>query len=190
MRQGAQLAIYAPALVSGAGTLNTEFLAALPVAPVVAADHPLAAEPAPVARATLERHIQLIMVDANEAAPVAGIIASQRVWGFSDLQTRFACLLAGGGWGHLPVHMTEPYIASGRLKRLDIAGQRDRFLSVALHAGHEPGRPPGRAGHLLIEELRARLSPFESAAASAASDPHPRGGINSFAPPISQARLS
>jgi DNA-binding transcriptional LysR family regulator len=168
-RGGADLAIYSPALAPRMKTLNTEFLAVLPVTPVVAVTHPLAAEPAPVSRSILEQHVQLIMVDAGEAAaPVAGVVGIQRNWGFSDLPTRLAFLLAGAGWGHLPMHMIEAHLAAGRLKKLDVAGQRDRFLSVSLYVAHEPGRPPDRIGRLLIDDLRVRLTRFQPTAAPVA----------------------
>src|SRR5262249_20440059 len=119
LRDGAaRLAIYSP-LTTGARGLETEFLAAIAFVPVVAVDHPLAAEPEPIGRDMLERHVQLILTDRTPlSAGMSGGVVSLRIWRFVDLSSRLDYLLGGFGWGNMPLHMVEEHIAAGRLKRL------------------------------------------------------------------------
>jgi hypothetical protein len=51
--------------------------------------------------------------------------------------------------------MVEDHIAAGRLKRLTLI-ETDGF-DFPIHAVHERGRVPGRAGRWLLDDLRRRL---------------------------------
>jgi DNA-binding transcriptional LysR family regulator len=159
LREGAaRLAIYPP-LGRDATDLVSELLAVVPIVPVVAADHPLARERAPLSRATLAAHVQLVLTDRTQVtAGLSGGIVSRRIWRFADMSTRLHYLLAGFGWCNMPLHLVEDHLAGGRLMRLDIVEQRGRPLSFPLNVVHEPGRPPGRAGRWLVEDLRRRLA--------------------------------
>jgi len=158
LRDGtARLGIYS-LLTTGARDLEAEFLTAIPLVPVVAADHPLAAEPGPVDRDVLERHVQLVLTDRTPlSAGVSGGIVSLRIWRFVDLSSRLDFLLAGFGWGSMPRHMVEEHIAAGRLKQLDLRENGGRLVHIPVHVVHERGRAPGRAGRWLIDDLRRRL---------------------------------
>ncbi len=144
LRDGAaRLGIYSP-VTTGVRGLETEYLAAIPFVPVVAADHPLAAETGPVTRDVLERHVQLILTDRSAlSAGMSGGIVSPRIWRFVDLGSRLDYLLAGFGWGNMPLHLVEEHIAAGRLKRLDLKEHNGRVVSIPIHVVHERGRPPG-----------------------------------------------
>jgi DNA-binding transcriptional LysR family regulator len=168
LRDGvARLALYAP-LPTGAQDLQAEFLAAITMVPVVAADHPLAAEPGPLTRDVLERQVQLVLTDRTTLTTgFSGGIISLRVWRFADLGSRLDYLLGGFGWCYMPVHLVEEHIAAGRLKRLDIKEDRSRVFSFPIHAVHERARAPGRAGRWLLDDLRRRF---------AAGEPKPRDG--------------
>ena len=64
--------------------------------PVVAASHPLAALPQPLARETLEPHVQLVLTDRTPLTQnLSGGILSRHIWRFADLSTRLDFLLAG-----------------------------------------------------------------------------------------------
>jgi DNA-binding transcriptional LysR family regulator len=142
----------------GSRGLETEFLAAIPLVPVVAADHPLAAEPGPLARDQLEAHVQLILTDRSAlSAGLSGGVVSRRIWRFVDLGSRLDYLLAGFGWGNMPAHLVEEHIATGRLKRLELKENNGRLVNIPIHVVHERGRPPGRAGRWLVDDLRQRL---------------------------------
>ena len=158
LRDGAaRLGIYS-LMPGGSRGLETEFLAAIPLVPVVAAGHPLAAEPDPLARDVLETHVQLILTDRSAlSAGLSGGVVSRRIWRFVDLGSRLDYLLAGFGWGNMPAHLVEEHIAAGRLKRLDLKENSGRLVSIPIHIVHERGRPPGRAGRWLLDDLRQRL---------------------------------
>jgi DNA-binding transcriptional LysR family regulator len=154
----ARLGIYAPLPTGSSSDLIGEFLAANPMVPVVAADHPLAQEPSPLVRAAIERHVQLVITDRTQlTVGFSGNILGQRIWRFADMTTRRQYLLDGFGWCYMPSHLVDAHLATGRLKALDIAEHRGRQFSFPLHVMHERGRPPGRAGRWLIAELRRQL---------------------------------
>ena len=149
-------AIY-PVLTTGARDLAADFLTSLGVVAVVAADHPLAREKAPISRETLEPYTQLVLTDRTPLTQnLHGGIVGHHIWRFADLATRLDFLLAGFGWCNMPAHLVEEHIAAGRLKRLEIA-ERDAF-EFRLHVVHERGREIGRAGRWLIADLRERLN--------------------------------
>lgn len=156
LRDGAaRLGIYC-LLSTGAEDLEAEYLTAVRVVPVVATSHPLAAEPLPLRRDKLEPQVQLVLTDRTPLKySTSGGIISHRIWRFADLNTRLEFLLAGFGWCNMPVHMVEDHIAAGRLKRLTLI-ETDGF-DFPIHAVHERGRAPGRAGRWLLDDLRQRL---------------------------------
>jgi DNA-binding transcriptional LysR family regulator len=165
LRDGvARLALYAP-LPTGAQDLEIEFLASITMTAVVASQHPLAVEEGPLTRDALERHVQLVLTDRTPlTSGFTGNIMSLRVWRFADLGSRLDYLLAGFGWCYMPLHLVEDHIAAGRLRRLDIVEHRGRVFSFPIHAIHERGRTPGRAGRWLLDDLRRRLPAIEAAA--------------------------
>ncbi len=152
----ARMAIYP---LSGGATPNisAEFLTTITLVPVVAARHPLSAIQGPVSREELESHIQLVLTGrTNYAQQLRGGIVSQHLWRFADLTTRLEFLLAGFGWCNMPMHMVEPYIASGRLKRLRFLDEEPAPV-FRLYVVSERGRALGRAGRWLVGDLRERL---------------------------------
>jgi molybdate transport repressor ModE-like protein len=151
-----RFAIY-PIEATGARDLAADFLTEIVLIPVVAADHPLAREAAPIARETLEPHVQLVLTDRTPLTHnIGGGIVSHHIWRFADLATRLEFLLAGFGWCNMPAHMVADHIAAGRLKRLETA-ERDA-IEFRIHVVHERGREIGRAGRWLIADLRERMN--------------------------------
>ena len=157
LRDGlARLAIYSP-LSTAAQDLEWEYLTSIALVPVCAASHPLAHEKPPIDRSVLERQIQLVLTDRTPvSAHLRGGIVSLRIWRFADLATRLEFLLAGFGWCNMPVHMVEDHIRAGRLKQLELK-DRSRH-ELPMHAAHERGRAPGRAGMWFVGDLRKRLA--------------------------------
>ena len=157
LRDGAaRLALYPPRTLANDQDFVSEFFAAIPMVPVVASDHPLAHVKAPVPRRVLEDQVQLVLTDRTQitARFSAGVI-SRRVWRFADLSTRLDYLLAGFGWCNMPAHMVEPHIVAGRLERLRLV-ENDSW-NMPIHLVHPRHRPPGKAGRMLIADLRERL---------------------------------
>jgi DNA-binding transcriptional LysR family regulator len=150
-----RFAIYS-LLATGAVDLEMEYLMSIPMIPVAATNHPLAAEPGPLSRERLEPHVQLVLTDRTPLSQNrGGGIFSHRTWRFADLHTRLEFLLAGFGWCYMPAHLVEPYIAAGRLRRLDL--KQHEGVGFIIHVVYERGRSPGRAGRWLIDDLRERL---------------------------------
>ncbi len=151
-----RLAIY-PLAVTGAHDLAAEFLTDVAIIPVVAASHPLAAIEGPLARETLEPHVQLVLTGRTPLTQNShGGIVSPHIWRFADLTTRLEFLLAGFGWCNVPAHMVVGHIEAGRLKRLALT-EKDAFV-FRIHVVHERGREIGRArARWLIADLRQRL---------------------------------
>lgn len=137
--------------------LASEFIAGLTMVPVVAADHPLAKVPGPIARAVLEDQVQLVLTDRTQiTARFSGGVISRRVWRFADLGTRLEYLLAGFGWCNMPLHLVERYIESKKLVRLPLA--ENPHWELPIHVVHDRDRPPQRAGRMLIEDLKQSLT--------------------------------
>jgi DNA-binding transcriptional LysR family regulator len=151
----ARLGILSP--VPNAETpLESEFLIDIPTIPVVAASHPLAAEAAPLTRATLAQHVQLVLTDRSPmTSGIQAGILSTRTWRFVDQQTRHEFLVGGFGWCNMPYHMVREDLDTGRLKRLDVPGLAGR--SIPLHVVHQRGWTPGKAGRWLIDDIRRRM---------------------------------
>jgi DNA-binding transcriptional LysR family regulator len=125
--------------------------------PVVASDHPLAGEPAPIERHTLEKYVQLVLTDRTPISQnLRGGIVSLHIWRFAELGTRLEFLLAGFGWCNMPLHLVTDHVKAGRLKRLELKDRAD--LALPLHIVYERGRPPGRAGRWFVGELRRLLA--------------------------------
>lgn len=158
LRDGmARLAITSP-FTAGTTDLEKSFLATVALVPVVAMDHPLADAPGPLGRELLEEYIQLVLTDRLQSTSgMSGFVLSQYIWRFTDLNSRLEYLLAGFGWCTMPLHIVEPHISDGRLKRLDLADLGGSPLEVPLYAAHERGRVPRQATKWLIEDLGRRL---------------------------------
>ncbi len=155
LRDGAaHIALYPPNPIMTENR-ETEFVVTIPTVPVVAANHALAHEPAPLSRAVLERQVQLVLTDRSPASAgfSAGIV-SHRQWRFADLNTRLEFLLAGFGWCNMPLPSVFGHIQAGRLKVLDIA--QHNAPEFRIHAVYARGRVPGKAGRWLIDTLRER----------------------------------
>ncbi len=165
LRSGAaQIAIYS--LEDADAGLEGEFLTNIAFVPVVAADHPLAAEAGPLSRGTLEPHVQLVLTDSSDRGTWTFAVVAERVWRFADLHTRFEFLLAGLGWCNMPLHMVASHVAAGRLKRLTMREQTGYV--IPMYAVHRRDHPPGIAGRWLIDRLRRGLA---EADARAGTDP-------------------
>ncbi len=158
LRDGtARLGIFPP-LPNSAADLEMSFLTGIPADPVVAADHPLAREAAPLSREVLERHLQLVLTDRTSlSAGFSGSVVSAQIWRFADQGSRLEYLLGGFGWCNMPRHLVAQHVATGRLKQLDIAEQRGAGIVLAVHVVHLRGRSPGRAGQWLVHDLSHRL---------------------------------
>ena len=142
--------------LTGAGDLAAEFLAAFDVVPVVAVDHPLAREPAPIARATLEPHVQLVLTDRTPLTQnFSGGIVGHHIWRFADLSTRLEFLLAGSAGATCLCIWSRTY---RRRTTEGAPARRAGPVPVPRPCDAMRGREIGRAGRWLIGDLRRLLT--------------------------------
>jgi DNA-binding transcriptional LysR family regulator len=156
LREGSARIALAVPLRDISDGIETRFLIDIPTVPVVATSHPLAEVAAPVSRAVLEQHVQLVLTDRTPVtAGFSSGIVSPRTWRFADLSTRLDFLVGGFGWCNMPIHMVRDHIDAGRLKVLDLVEKAPRAFH--LHVMHERGRTPGKAGRWLLDDLAVRV---------------------------------
>ncbi len=125
--------------------------------PVAAPEHPLARAEGLLETDALRDHTQLVLTDRS--ALTAGKdfgVAALRTWRIADLGAKHAMLLAGLGWGSMPLHMVSADLEAGRLaplrvKAWDGADQMPRLSTVVAHRRDHALGPAGRW-------LRARLT--------------------------------
>lgn len=124
--------------------------------PVVAPDHPLARAAAPLSRAALEEHVQLVLSDRTQRSEGQDFfVLSPLNWRIADLGAKLALLRRGVGWGRMPRHMVAADLAEGRLVRLAIDGLPAEGDAAPLLVFHHHDRPLGPAGQWLLRRIRA-----------------------------------
>lgn len=157
LRDGSvKLAIYAMLPTGTDADLDAQVLTHVPMIPVAAAGHPLAALTGPLTREMLEPHVQLVLTDRTPlTSHLRGGIFSLRIWRFADMGARLEYLLGGFGWCFMPEPLVAPHLAAGRLVRLTLLPKVTGDFAVSVV--HLRGRAPGRAGRWLIDDLRRHL---------------------------------
>ena len=118
-------------------------ITSIELVPVAAPSHPLALESRPLEREVLAEHVQLILTDPeNQGGPSYSMVSS-RVWRFVDIGRRLDFLLAGFGWATMPLHLVEPMLRSGELKRLPVEDPAILPGAIPIYAVHQRSRPLG-----------------------------------------------
>jgi DNA-binding transcriptional LysR family regulator len=92
------------------------------ILPVVRSDHPLAVAGAPVPRALLRSHAQIVLRDSAHGAdsPSLNVLEGGLRWSVTDVAAKKEVILAGMGWGGLPEHVVAGELASGELSVLEV----------------------------------------------------------------------
>jgi DNA-binding transcriptional LysR family regulator len=150
--------------------LVTEFASAFPelertglgeveLVPVAAPGHPLALADDVLESEALRDHIQLVLADRS--ALTAGKdhgVAALRTWRIADLGAKHAMLLAGLGWGSMPLHMVSDDLDAARLVQLKVRSWdgADRMPRLPIVVAHRRDRPLGPAGRWLLARLAER----------------------------------
>jgi DNA-binding transcriptional LysR family regulator len=136
--------------------VELEALAFVPRAAVAAATHPLAAlSGEPLATAELADHLQIVVPDPSPLTEGRDFgVLSPGTWRVSDNATKHALILAGVGWGSLPLWLIERDLAEGRLVRVAAAefGHQGETL-VRAYLAHRTDQPLGPAARLVREAL-------------------------------------
>ena len=101
--------------------LHTTPLGDVELVPVAAPSHPLAKHKGRIPAEALRDEVQLVLTDRSTLTRGKDFsVFSTRTWRLADLGARHEMLLAGLGWGSMPIHMVDDDLAAGRLMKLDI----------------------------------------------------------------------
>jgi DNA-binding transcriptional LysR family regulator len=124
--------------------------------PAVAHDHPLAEFDGPIETQILQKYVQLVLTDrsALTAGRDYGVL-SGRTWRLADLGVKQSMLVAGLGWGNMPLHLVEADIAQGRLKVIRPTEFDARTAQMVMCGAYLADRRLGPAGQWMIEHLSA-----------------------------------
>jgi DNA-binding transcriptional LysR family regulator len=123
---------------------------------VVSPDHPLARHEGVVPTRLLKRHTQLVLTDRSRLSEgFEGGVAGGPNWRIADLSAKQQFLLAGLGWGTLPLQMVAKDLERGRLVRLRLATED---VTVSLCVLHRASQPPGPATRWLLDRLGSRCT--------------------------------
>ena len=138
--------------------LDTVPMGDIELVPVAAPSHPLARIEGKIQPDELRDHVQLVLADRSKLTEGRDFsVFAVRTWRLADLGARHEMLLAGLGWGSMPIHMVEDDIAAGRLVRLDI--RRPDGLKKLPRPGvvlaRRKGKVLGPAGKWLAKRLVA-----------------------------------
>ncbi len=134
--------------------LQASALTQVSLVPVVAPGHALAGETRTLTRDVLAEHTQLILTDPLQRPGPSFSVVSARVWRFVDIARRLEFLLAGFGWGTMPLHLVQPHLDAGRLVALDVQDPGVLPGSIGLYAIHDRQRPLGIGAQWLLGELQ------------------------------------
>jgi len=141
------LPLFAPSLVS-------ERLLGVELVFVAAPSHPLAQIRTDITQCDLAQHVQLVLTDRTTLSRGQEFrVLSTRNWRLADLGAKHSFLLAGLGWGGMPLEMVQRDLAEGalvELQLLDIPGREYMVMSAA----YRGNAPPGPAGRWFIEQLK------------------------------------
>jgi DNA-binding transcriptional LysR family regulator len=149
----ASIGISGPLFV-GVPEIEQSQIGEVQLVPVAAPSHPLAQIPMN-ATGVARNHVQLVLSDRSSLTQGQdfGVIGI-RTWRIADLSTKHALLLAGIGWGHMPVPMIRADLAARRLVQLGIPESHDhRYVFQAIH---RTDTPPGPAAAWLIKRFASQ----------------------------------
>jgi DNA-binding transcriptional LysR family regulator len=141
--------------------IELEALSFVPRAAVVAATHPLAARSRggrPLTAPELADHLQVVVPDPSALTEGRDFgVLSPGTWRVSDNATKYALILAGIGWGSLPLWLVERDLAEGRLVRVAAAefGQQGETF-VRAYLARRTDQPLGSAATMFREALLRR----------------------------------
>ena len=122
--------------------------------PVCAPQHPLA-QADPRQPGAARAHLQLVLTDRSHLTEGRDFsVLSPRSWRLADLGAKHALLLAGLGWGNMPVPMVADDLAAGLL--VEIRAPDLCRHAYPLTAIYRTDTLPGPAASWLIQHFRAQ----------------------------------
>jgi DNA-binding transcriptional LysR family regulator len=145
--------------------IQIEAVLPVPLVSVVGASHPLAARAqtaGPVLAVELAEHLQIVIEDPTPMTEGRDIgVLSPGTWRVGSQDLKHALIVAGLGWGRLPLWQVERDLAEKRLVRVDAAalgrGGRSVAMAYLAHRLDEPLGPAGRAFRSAVLEDKGAL---------------------------------
>jgi DNA-binding transcriptional LysR family regulator len=138
-------------------------LSSVQMVAVVGAAHPLAGHitaDAPLGPAELADHVQIVQSDPSALTEGRDFaVLSPQTCRVNGQDVKHALIVAGVGWGRLPLWQVERDLAEGRLLRLptDTLG-RGSQVATETYLAHRIDQPLGPAARVLAAALRADAS--------------------------------
>lgn len=147
--------------------IEVEALSSVPFVAVAASSHPLAApreRGAPLTAADLADHLQIVLEDPTPMTEGRDIgVLSPGTWRVGGQDTKQALIVAGLGWGRLPLWAVERDLAEGRLVRLKLAALgRQGEVAMETYLAHRNDEPLGPAARALRQALLRRADRLEA----------------------------
>jgi DNA-binding transcriptional LysR family regulator len=110
---------------------------------VAAPSHPLAMAGQPVRISDARDHTQLVLTDRSRLTEGQSFgVYSNRTWKLGDLGAKHRLLLAGLGWGSMPLHLVQADLEAGRLVRFALADRRSVNYNISLIHRADTGQGP------------------------------------------------
>lgn len=145
--------------------IAVEALGAVQMVAVVGAGHPLAEaaqkKSGALAEPDLADHLQIVQSDPSPLSEGRDFaVLSPQTCRVSGQDTKHALILAGLGWGRLPLWQVERDLAEGRLLRVPVASLgRDSQIATETYLAHRIDQPLGPAARALASALRDTAQP-------------------------------
>lgn len=150
--QGAASIGVASSKAFGSG-VDSQFLTAIRMVPVVSKNHPLAKAKGPIPTKTLREHVQIVLSERSDDGMADQGVLSPHTYRVADLHTKHAMLRAGLGWGNLPEHLIREDLKTGRLKPLRVRAWGEHEHTLHLSVIYRSGKALGPAHRWVIERL-------------------------------------
>lgn len=135
-------------------SLASERLLSVEMATVAAPGHALAKISGPVPLKMAEAETQLVLTDRSDLTKGVDLgVQSKNTWRLSDLGAKQSFLVAGLGWGHMPLPTVLDDLQAGRLVQITLEGPGAGFLPM--QAIYKADTLPGLAGQWFLDRIRS-----------------------------------
>lgn len=147
------------AVIADLASLQLRPFITIDLVPVVAPSHPLAALQGKIDRHVLDAHVQLVNTDSS--AITQGVdrgVLSSRTWRLADIGAKKSMLLAGLGWGSMPLHLIRDDLAAGTLRAIRPVGFDPLIAKLAMGVAYVSERNLGPAARWMIGQLSGTVA--------------------------------
>ncbi|MGI4957064.1 MAG: substrate-binding domain-containing protein, partial [Janthinobacterium lividum] len=139
-------------------SLVSERLLSIEMVTVVAPTHAFAKWRGPIPLDHAETETQLVLTDRSKLTKGVDLgVLSSKSWRLSDLGAKHSFLVAGLGWGHMPLPMVSADLAAGRLVEILFEGPGPGILPM--QAIYKSDVLPGPAAQWMLDRIRSAAVP-------------------------------